>query len=203
MRETTFYPRYTIRGSADILSLALLQGGVLLFSFLKFGATLQNLGLLLFLVFFIVWFSRLYIRRIVFMPSYFLIQRYGWASMRITYLDVIDMGRSKIKTRKGEISFAGMSNVAQLHSLFFEKMRQGQIDIDQFENKALAEEFVLEKSFQPAFAISFALFVIFFFYCVYHRPRLSSLEMWFGFTVIVLVIPFIIYCINKWRLKMP
>jgi hypothetical protein len=125
----------------------------LLYSFLKVGAVWGNLVGLGFLVFFVVWFSRLYIRRIVFTSSHFLVERYVWPPKKINYSDVMDMGVSKVKTRSGEISFAAMSNVAELLSLFIGLMREGKIDIGQFENKAIREEQALRKSFWPSILI--------------------------------------------------
>src|SRR5919106_118561 len=114
MHETSFYPKYKIRHSLDVLSISLLLTLVLLYSFLKVGSRLPNIVGAGFLLFFIIQFSRLYIRRIVFTSSYFLVEKYVWPSMKIDYSDVIDMGASKVKTRRGEISFAAMSNFREL-----------------------------------------------------------------------------------------
>jgi hypothetical protein len=201
MQETSFYPRYKIRHSLDVLSLSLFLTVALIYSFLRFGAILENIVGLIFLLSFIVWFSRLYIRRIVFTPSYFLVERYVSPAEKINYSDVIDMGRSKIKTRSGEISFAAMSNVVELHSLFIGLMREGKIDIDQFENKAISEEQVLQKSFWPSILISTVLSGIFLVYWLYHQSRFSLLGILIVLSLIAIVVSSVVHWLYKRRMN--
>jgi hypothetical protein len=201
MQETSFYPRYRIRDSSDVLSLSLFLSMALLYSFLRLGPILGNKVGLVFLVSFIAWFSRLYIRRILFTASSFLVERYVWPSKEIDYSDVIDLGSSKVKTRKGEISFAAMSNIAELHSLFFELMRQGKIDINQFENKAIGEELVLQKSFWPSLVISAILSGIFLVYWFFHQWRFSLLDILIVLGLIVLVVSSVVHWIYKKRMS--
>jgi hypothetical protein len=201
MQETSFYPKYTIRGSSDVLSISLLLILALLFSFLRLGAILGNIVGLGFLVFFIVLCSRLYIRRLLFTPSYFLVERYVWPSIKIDYTDVIDLGLSKIKTRKGEISFAAMSNVAELYSLFFELIQQGKINVDQFENKAIGEELILDKTFLPSLVISAVLSGIFLVYWFFHQSRFSLLGMMIVLGLIAVVVSLVVNWIYKKRMN--
>lgn len=91
MQEIVFYPKYMIRHSWDVLSIGLLLILALSYSFLRVGLSLPNLVRVGFLLFVILQFSRLYIRRIVFTSSYFLVDRYVWPSMKIDYSDVIDL----------------------------------------------------------------------------------------------------------------
>ncbi len=91
MQEIVFYPKYMIRHSWDVLSIGLLLILALSYSFLRVCLSLPNLVGVGFLLFVILQFSRLYIRRIVFTSSYFLVDRYVWPSMKIDYSDVIDL----------------------------------------------------------------------------------------------------------------
>jgi hypothetical protein len=201
MQETSFYPRYKIRDSSDVLSISLLMAMALLFSFLRVGAILGNIVGLAFLVFFIVLSSRLYIRRIVFASFSFLVERYVWPPKRIDYSDIIDLGIAKVKTRRGEISFAAMSNLAELHSLFSELISQGKIDTDQFENKVIGEELVLQKSFWPSAIISAVLGGIFLVYWFYHQSQFSLLGILIVLSLITVVVSLGVDWIYKKRLK--
>src|SRR5260221_3262166 len=102
MQETIFRPKYSIRWNWDVLSISLGLLIVLLFSFLKFGITLSNIALLIVLIFFLAYFSPLYIRRIVFASSFFIVEKYFWPSKKIEYSDVVYVGPSKVKARKGD-----------------------------------------------------------------------------------------------------
>ena len=197
MQETSFYPRYKVKDSSDVLTISLLGIVALIYSFLRLGAIPGNIVVLAFYLFFIAWFSRLYIRRIVFTSSYFLVESYLRPSQKFNYSDVIDMGSSKIKMRSGEVSFAAMSNVAQLHAVFFELMREGKIDIDQFENKALDEEIVLNKSFWPSVVISAILSGIFLVYWFYHQSHFNLLGILIVLSLIGMVVPSVIQWLYK------
>ena len=201
MQETSFYPRYKVKDSSDVLTIGLLMTVALIYSFLRLGAILGNIVGLIFHLFFIVWFSRLYIRRIVFTSSSFMVERYVWPVQNINYSDVIDMGRSKIKTRSGKISFAAMSNVAQLHAVFFELMREGKIDIDQFENKAIDEEIVLDKSFWRSLVISVVLSGTFLVYWFYHQSRFSLLGILIVLSFVAVAVPSVVQWIYKKRMN--
>jgi hypothetical protein len=201
MKETAFYPRYTIRSSADVLSISLGLTIVLAFSFLKFGAILLNFAVLVGLIGFIIFFSRLYIRRIVFTPSYFLVEKYVWSPKKIGYSEVIDMGIWTIKTKKGDINLAAMTNVAQLHSMFIELMKEHKVDVDQSENQALREELVLDQSFWPTIIISAVLIILFFIYDYYSESRLHELFFFLIPIVIVLVVSFVVNWFYQRRIK--
>ena len=188
-----------IRHSWDVLIISLLLTLVLLYSILKVGLILSNVFGIGLLLSFIIFFSRLYIRRIKFSSSDFLVERYIWPSMKIDYSDVTDMGASKVKTRRGEISFAAMSNFAQLQSVFFELMRQGKIDIERFENKALNEERALQKSFLPSIIASAVVGGLFMLYWFYHQSEITLIGICLVFGFTDLVITSIIYWINKKR----
>jgi hypothetical protein len=201
MQEIIFYPKYMIRHSWDVLSISLLLALALGYSILKVGLTVSNIIGIGFLLSFMIFFSRLYFRRIIFSSSYFLVERYVWSSMKIDYSDVIDMGTTKVKTRRGAISFAAISNFAELQSLFLQLLRQGTIDIEQFENKALNEEVALHKSFLPTILAAAILGVSFLLYWLDHQSEFTLIGIWIVFGSLVLVIFWIIYLINKKRTK--
>jgi hypothetical protein len=203
MLETIFRPKYSPSGSYDVIGIGLLMAIAILFSYIKLGMDLQTILAFSFLVFFIINFSHLYIRRIVFTDSYFIVEKYVWPSKKIAYSDVIDLGVSKVKTRRGDIIFV-MDNAAQLYSLFSELIQQGKIDRNLFENNVNAEELGLKKAIRPAMIISAILNGIFLFYWYYNQSRFSTLGFWFVIILISIVgtvVLFTIYEINKKRIK--
>jgi hypothetical protein len=200
MKEAIFLPRYTIRGSWDVLSLSLLLTVALLFSIARMGFSSTNIIGIIFLVLGVIKFSDLYLRRIVFTPSDFLVESYFRPSRRIKYSDVIDLGFSKVKTRRGDVSFAGMSNAALLHHLFSELIREGIINNKQFENKVFNEEITLEKSFWPAMASAVVLEIGFLLMWSYYGLRLNSLVIWGSVIVTCLLVFSVVFTINKSRL---
>jgi hypothetical protein len=183
----------------DVLSLSFFLAIALLYSFLKLGAILGNIAGLAYLVFFFLRFSRLYIRRIIFTPSYFLVEKYVWPSKKINYSDVIDLGISKVKTRRGEISLVAMNNIAELRSLFIDLLRQGTIDIDQFENKAIGEDLVLDNSFWPSLVVTIVLSVIFLVYWFYQGSDLSLLDVLIILSLVAVVVTSAVQWIYKRR----
>jgi len=201
MQETSFYPRYTIRGSSDVLSLSLLMSGALIFSFLKVGASMNTLLGVMFLTLFIIRFSHMYIRRIVFMPSYFLVEWYVWPSKKVEYSDVIDLGFFRVKTRKGDVSFAAMSNLAQLQAIFSKLIQQGKIDSNQFEEEVVIEELALQKSFLPSMVISIILVGAFLFYWFYHQSRFSIIGVYLVLIVIGIMVTLGVHWIYKKRTR--
>lgn len=205
MLETIFRPKYSPSGSYDVIGLSLLLAIAILFSYIKLGMDLQTILVFSFLIFFIINFSHLYIRRVVFTDSYFIVEKYVWPSRKIAYSDVIDLGFSKVKTRRGDVSFAAMDNAAQLYSLFSELIQQGKIDRNLFENNVNAEELGLKKAILPSMIISAILNGIFLFYWYYNQSRFSTLGFWFVIILINIVgtvVLLTIYEINKKRIKL-
>jgi hypothetical protein len=197
MQKIIFRPKYAIRWSWDVLSIGLSGLIVLLFSFWKFGITLSNVSLSMFLIFFIVYFSPFYIRRIVFASSFFTVENYVWPSKKIEYSDIIDIGPWKVKTRKGNVSFLSMRNAGQLHSLFIELIKQGKIHKNQLEKKIEVEETIDKKSVLPALIISLPFCILLFYFWPFHRYWFSSV----GFGASSALIFFIVGSIVKWIMK--
>jgi len=168
MQKEIFKPKYSIKGSWDVLSLSLLMIIVLLLSFFKFGVRFSNVSDFVFLIFFMLYFSRNYIRRIVFKSSCFIVEKYVWPSIKIDYSDVIDLGMFKVTTRKGDVSFAGMSNARQLHVLLLELVKQGKIHKMQIENKVVTKEINFRKFIIPTIVVFYIVWRILIF--LYFRP---------------------------------
>ncbi len=205
MSETIFRPKYSPSGSFDVLGLTVLMMIALLFSFIKLGVGLSTVLGFTVLFFFTANFSQLYIRQIIFTHSYFIVEKYVWPSKKIAYSDVVDLGPSKVKTRRGDVSFAAMSNAAQLHSLFSELIQEGRIDKNLFENKVVVEELALKKSILPTVVISLILNGLFLVYWFYDQSRFSILGFWLAIILIMLVgamVMLAIYWINKRRIKL-
>ncbi|MBL8078712.1 MAG: hypothetical protein JNM55_12165 [Anaerolineales bacterium] len=205
MSETIFKPKYSPSGSFDVLGLCLLLIVVSLLSFIKFGVDLTTILAFSFLILSVVNFSESYIRRVIFTDSYFIVEKYVWPSKKIAYSDVIDFGFSKVKTRKGDVSFAAMDNAAELHALFSEFIQEGIINRNLFENKAVVEELALKKSFLPAVVITQILNGAFLIYWFYNPSRFSILGFWLVILLIILagaMVMLSIYWINKKRIKL-
>jgi hypothetical protein len=154
MKKSIFRPRYSFKNFLDVITLGLLLFFTLAFSYLKKGLTPTNIFGWIFLGFFVVFILHFLIRRIVFSESTFYIERYFWSSKKIGYTDVIDLGNTKIKTRRGEISFAGMSNAPELLAQFTRLIEQGKIEQNQIENKVVVQETIFRKSIIPALVVT-------------------------------------------------
>ena len=160
MQKIIFQPKYSLKGLWDVTLISLLLFVVLVFSFIKFGFDFANIIGLIFLIGFVGWHSRDLIRYIVFSTSSFCVERYIGPSKTINYSEVIDLGRTKVKTQQGEISFAGMSNWDELLNRFKGLIEQGKIDTNQLENKVVVDETILHKTILPSIVIISVLFLI-------------------------------------------
>ncbi len=199
MQKEIFKPRYSIKGSWDVLSLSLLMIIALLLSFLKFGVSFSNVFETAFLILFILYFSRNYIRRIEFKSSCFVVEKYVWPSKKIDYSDVTDLGMFKVKTRKGDVSFGSMSNAKQLHLLFSELIKQGKINKSQIENKVVIQEINFRKSIIPTIVISSILWGVVLYFWPYGTSRFSGIGIWFSLFIIFVLVMLVINLVIKKR----
>jgi hypothetical protein len=195
MQDTVFRPRYSFKSFWDVIILSLLLMFALLFSFLKLGFTLTNMLGSICLIFFLGWISHFLIRRIVFSISSFCIEKYFWPSKTIEYSDVIDLGKTKIKTRRGEVRFTGMSNASELLSRFTKLIEQGKIKKSQIENKVVTQEIIFRKSIIPSLVISSLLWGV----GLYFWPDYSSSFISAGILLFIIFICVIL--VIEWMIK--
>jgi hypothetical protein len=188
MKKIIFRPRYSFKNFLDVITLGLLLFFMLVFTYLKKGLTPTSIFGWIFLGFFVVFVLHFLIRRIVFSQSTFYVERYFWPSKTFEYTDVIDLGKTKIKTRRGEIYFAGMSNVPELIAQFTKLIEQGKIKQEQIANKVVVQETIFRKSIIPAFVVTFILWILVIFLWPYHGSRFGSLGLGFSLFAIFLIV---------------
>jgi hypothetical protein len=197
MKISIFRPRYSFKNFLDVITLGFLLFFALVFSYLKKGLTPTSIFGWIFLGFFVVFVLHFLIRRITFSQSIFCVERYFWPSKTIGYTDVIDLGKTKIKTRKGEISFAGMSNAPELLAQFTKLIEQGKIKQNQIENKVVLQETIFRKSIIPALVVTFMSWVVVIYFWPFHDSRFST----FGLGLSLVVIFLLVILTTQWIIK--
>ncbi len=204
MKNPTFKPRYSFRNFWDVITLGLLLFFSAVFFYLKTGFSPMTILDLIILVPFIVWVLHVLIRRIVFSQSTFYVERYTWPSKRIKYSDVLDLGKIRIKTRKGDVILAGISNAPELIEQFEELIEQGRIDKGQIEGKLVQEEATFRKSIIPASVVSFILWALALYLWPYHHPVFNKDGIWlllFGILVSLPIIFLVVLLVTQLIIK--
>jgi hypothetical protein len=102
----------------------------------------------------------IFISRIIFSENSFTLEKLGWPSKTIDYADVVDIGATMLKTRKGNVSFQAMTNSDELREILDGLVKKGMINRYQIEGKALAAEVMSRKAIVPAAIIAFILWGI-------------------------------------------
>ncbi len=166
------------------------------------GINLLGILDLFLLVAFSFWWMHSLIRRIVFTPSAFIVERYIWPSKKFIYTDVIDIGISKIKTRKGNIVFWGMNNRIEIVNLFMQLIEHGKIRPHQIQHKILLQESIHYKIIIPSLVISFILWCAVLYLWQYRFSDLVNLLILpLSFAPFFLIVYYMVYWITKRRLK--
>jgi hypothetical protein len=197
MKDTIFLPKYSFKKFLDVIIIILLLIFSLVFSYLKIGFRSAHIFGWIYLVFFLGWISHFLIRRIVFSRSTFYVEKFVWPAKTFEYTDVIDLGKTKIKTRRGEISFAGMGNAPELLSRFTELIEQGKINKRQIENKVVIQEIIFRKSIIPSIVVSSILWGVTLYFWPYYHYRFGILGICFSLFVIFVLVMFIFQWIIK------
>jgi hypothetical protein len=188
MQDFVFKPRYTFKGLADVILISLGLLFVSVFSWLILGFSLQTSFAFLFMLFFCFWWMHNHIRYIAFYESRFTVAKYIWVSKTISYIDITDIGNGTIKTKRGNINIAGMSNTMELLFQFKKLMELGKIDFDQLEKKIFIEEIIVQKSILPSIIASLPFWALLFYYWPYFRYWFSSLGLVFLSTLIFFIV---------------
>ena len=84
-------------------------------------------------------------------------------TITIDYAEVTDIGFSKIKTKQGEISLAGMGNAQELLRRFADLMEQGKIEKERLEMEIVVEDEVWKKSIVLTAILSTPFCVLLFY----------------------------------------
>lgn len=199
MQRTDFRPKYTFKSLLDVL---LISFGLLfasLFSFWRLGLDLSTLSAVFFLFCFCFWWMHDLVRYIVFTASALHITWYFLPPKTINYIDIIDVGFSKIRTKTGYIKLAGMSNAMELLNQVSDLIKQGVLDQNQIEMKLMLEEAIDQKSTLPALIISFPLWGMLFYFWPYHHNWFSSIGIGVSCGIIFFIVISIVRQIVKMR----
>jgi hypothetical protein len=100
------------------------------------------------------------IRRIVFATGSFSIEKFLWPTKIIDYSDILDIGLTIIKTRKGNLSIYGMTNSDELSSILTELIELGKINPYQIENQLTSQETLSRIALIPSGIVAFVLWYV-------------------------------------------
>jgi hypothetical protein len=201
MQNNVFFPKYTYKGLLDVLLISLGGLSVLTFAIWRQGFNIENFILLLAFIFFCFWWMHNIVRRIVFNNSTFSVTRFLLPTKTIDYVEITDIGFSKIKTKKGEISLAGMSNAQELLRRFMGLIEQGIIEKEQLEMEVVVEDEIWKKSIGLTAILSFPLCVLLFYVWPFYDYWFSALGVGISCGLIIYIVSFIIQRIQRKRLE--
>jgi len=177
MQNIIFRPKYPIH---PLLGLVFLISLETLFLWQFFSSKENNFELLLGIGLFgltILMFPFVYIRQIKFDSRSFGVEKYSFQSKLIDYSDVMDIGKTMITTKKGNIPTMGMTNSVILIELFKQLISEGKISSLQIENKLIASEVLSRKAILPASVIAFILWVITSFVFRFEKSLFRDLSL--------------------------
>lgn len=201
MQKTDFAPKYTFKSLYDVLLISLGLLFAALFSFWKLGLDLATLSAVFFLFCFCFWWMHDLVRNISFTSSALRITWYFLPSKTINYAEVIDVGFSKIKTKRGSIKLAGMSNAIELLNQVSDLIKQGSIDQNRIEKRLVVEEAIDQKSTLPSLIISFPLWGLLFYFWPYHHYWFSSIGIGVSCGIIFFIVISAVKQVVKMRLQ--
>jgi hypothetical protein len=197
MKALRIRPKYSFKTLSDVILLSLGMLIAIIFNTMRFCINLEVLSMLILLIGFCIWWTHSLIRCVIFDSSTFIVERYILPPMIINYADVVDIGVSKIKTKLGEVSLAGMVNADEITYKFNDLIHQGKINPEQLENKMLTKEIVWRKSIFPTLIISLPLLVMLFYLWPFDNMWFNSLGIGIGSGLIL----FFVASVVQWVVK--
>jgi heme/copper-type cytochrome/quinol oxidase subunit 4 len=200
MKDTTTKPKYTFKSLVDVLVLSLGLTVVTIMTVVRSGFNLQALSLLIMLIGFCFWWTHSLVRYFIFASSSFTVVRYIMPAITINYADVIDIGVTKIKTRVGNISLAGMSNNDVVINKFNDLINQGKINRNHLEKKIRTEETIWRKSLLPSLIISLPFGAMLFYYWPFDNKWFSPVGLGLACGLILYLVSFVVQRVVKKRL---
>ena len=201
MHDNVFLPKYTYKGLFDVLLISLGLFVVSIFAIWREGFGLENFTVLAAFAFFCFWWMRNLIRRIVFNNSTFSVSRFLLPTITIDYAEVTDIGFSKIKTKQGEISLAGMGNAQELLRRFADLMAQGKIEKERLEMEIVVEDEVWKKSIVLTAILSTPFCVLLFYKWSFYNYWFSSLGIGISCGLIIYIVGLIVQKIQRKRIE--
>ena len=197
MKDTTIKPKYSFKSLWDVILISLGLIFSIVFIAKRLGFGLEVLSFLLAFILFCFWWIHFLIRKIVFAHSSFTVVLYIMPPKTIKYAEIKDIGNTKIETKIGNISLAGMTNPDEIINKFNDLINQGKVSRNQLEKKVRIEEMVWRKSMLPSLIISLPFWVIMFYYWPFHKMWFSPLS--FGLACGLVL--FLVSSIVQWVVK--
>ena len=201
MQKEVFLPKYTLRGLWDVLLLSLGGFSVLIIAIWRQGFGIENILFLIALVSFCFWWMHLLVRRIDFNHSTFSVARFLSPTKSIDYVDITDIGLSRLKTKKGEVSFAGMRNTQELLRRFVDLIEQGKIEKEQLAMKIVVEEEIWAKSNVLTAIFSFLFCALLLYKWPFYGYWFSSMGVGISAGLIIFIVGSVVQRIQRARLK--
>jgi hypothetical protein len=161
MQEEIFQPKYSAKLYFGLLC-------VIPFEFFMLWQIISGKDSSLVIIFMAAFFGILvatipyvFIKRIVFTANAFQIEKFLGPTRTIEYTEVVDIGITTIKTKKGNLAIPRfMLNSIELRNILTGLIEQGKISSFQIENKLISQELISRKAARPAVIISFVLWVV-------------------------------------------
>jgi hypothetical protein len=197
MKNSTIKSEYSFKSLWDVILLSLGLIFSIIFSAVRLGFGPETLSAFVWLIGFCFWWTHSLVSYFIFTPSSFTVVRYIMPAMNINYADVIDIGVSKIKTKFGDVSLAGIANVDEIICKFHDLIDQGKVNPNQLENKILPKERIWRKSILPSLIISLPFWVLLFYSWPFYK-------MWFtplGLGLAAGLILFFVGSLVQWVVK--
>jgi len=200
MQDSEFRPSYSFRGLWDVLLISLGLLIVALFEFWKLGLELGTFSTIIGFLLFCYWWMHNLIRRIVFSHSSFTVTGFFIPQQTIAYLEIIDLSYSTIKTKRGNISLAGMENSRELRRLLADLLAEGKIDPEELKWELIDKETRFRKASLPSLIISLPLWALLFYFWPYHHYWFSPWSLGASSALIFYVVNSIVQLISRKRL---
>lgn len=201
MKDDVFLPKYTYKGLFDVLLISLSLLIVSISAIWREGFGLENSSLVVAFAFFCFWWMRNLVRRIVFDKSTFSVSRFLLPTMTIYYVEITDIGFSKIKTKQGEINLTGMENNQELFRRFMGLIKQGKIKKEQLKMEIVVEDKIWKKSIGLTAILSFPLCALLFYVWPFDEYWFSALGVGISCGLIIYVVGFIVQRTQKNKLE--
>jgi len=201
--NSTIKSRYSFKTLWDviILSLGLLFSGIL--SAVQLGFGLETISEFVFLIVFCFWWMHSLVRYFVFSTSSFTIVRYIMPAININYADVTDIGISKIKTKNGVISLAGIANVDEIFQKLHDLIDQGTFNPNHLENKLTTKDVIWHKSILPSLIISLPLWILLFYFWPFYKAWFTPLVLSLAGGLVLYLVTSLVQWVIRKRLTKP
>ena len=200
MKNSIIKPKYSFTSLMDVILLSLGMIAVNILTAAQSGFTLETLSLFITLLGFCFWWTHSLVRDFIFTPSSFTVMRYIMPAITVNYADVTDVGVSKIKTKNGNISLAGMLNANKIIDKFNDLISQGKISRSHLEKKIKIEETVQRKSLFPSLIISLPFWATLFYYWPFDNKGFSTVSLGLAGGLILYLVQFAVQRVVKMRL---